>query len=78
MIYTHVLKVGGGGVLSPVDTLPELPMREPSSAYYPGTSVSSYSSLADDRAPRVTKLVCRDISQRYHAMRLHGAMTPAQ
>ena len=24
MIYTHVLKLGGGGVRSPADTLPEL------------------------------------------------------
>ncbi|WP_186411808.1 hypothetical protein [Candidatus Propionivibrio aalborgensis] len=24
MIYTHVLKVGGGGVRSPVDSLPEV------------------------------------------------------
>ena len=31
MIYTHVLKVGGGGVLSPVDSLPELPASEPRS-----------------------------------------------
>jgi hypothetical protein len=24
MIYTHVLKVGGGGVRSPVDALPQM------------------------------------------------------
>ena len=27
MIYTHVLKVGGGGVRSPVDSLPDMPDR---------------------------------------------------
>jgi site-specific recombinase XerD len=24
MIYTHILKVGGGGVRSPIDSLPEI------------------------------------------------------
>ena len=32
MIYTHVLKLGGGAVRSPIDSLPRL-LREPQPLY---------------------------------------------
>lgn len=78
MIYTHVLKVGGGGVLSPVDSLPELPAREPGPAYQAGTGIGLNSSYADDRASHITKLVCRDTGRRYQVERPQGATIPAQ
>jgi hypothetical protein len=64
MIYTHVLKVGGGGVRSPVDSLPELPTGEPATVYA-NTAAWSSSGLLDDHTPRATRLVYRDHRRRY-------------
>lgn len=64
MIYTHVLKIGGGGVRSPVDSLPELPTGEPATVYL-DTNAWSSSSLLGGYVPRATRLVCGDHRRRY-------------
>ncbi len=50
MIYTHVLKVGGRGTVSPVDSLPELTACEPT-AIYQSTGTVMYSSQQDGYIP---------------------------
>jgi integron integrase len=66
MIYTHVLKVGGGGVRSPMDVLPDQFTSEPEARYstefrstYAATWLSSQA-----RAPQATRLLaCKDGGQ---------------
>ena len=71
MIYTHVLKVGGGGVRSPVDLLPEhdaalsSPAR-PSTPAIPGPTLPDETAY---RGPDPTRFVCRDRVFPYQAMR---------
>ena len=65
MIYTHLLKVGGGGVLSPVDSLPELPADEPHAVYHSDTSLHPRSCISNGRASRTTRLICADIRRPY-------------
>jgi integron integrase len=45
MIYTHVLKVGGGGVISPLDTAPGMPRVEQSGALYGITPQAGISQI---------------------------------
>jgi hypothetical protein len=65
MIYTHVLKVAGGGVHSPVDSLPELPVGEPV-CVYSATAASNGSSLIGSTAPRATRFICESHRAHYH------------
>ena len=68
MIYTHVLKVGGRGTVSPVDSLPELTACEPT-AIYQSIGAVMYSSQQDGYIPCTTRLVCADPLRRYEAVR---------
>jgi integrase len=45
MIYTHVLKVGGGGVISPLDAVPGMPRVEQSGALYGITPQNGISQI---------------------------------
>ena len=67
MIYTHVLKVGGGGVRSPVDSLPELPAGESAAACSPDPVANRFPvpTASDVTSSRVTRLVCEDINRYY-------------
>lgn len=69
MIYTHVLKVGGGGVRSPVDSLPELPSGEPDAVYSAGLISNCWmrSGASDGYSSPVTRFICRDIRRSYYA-----------
>ena len=66
MIYTHVLKIGGGGVRSPVDSLPELPSGEINVARCPGVA---YSLAFVSRAARLTS------KPTWHPSHLAAALT---
>lgn len=59
MIYTHVLKVGGGGVRSPVDSLPEMPACE-TPATYAVTAARTGFGLHRACLPRAIRLICGD------------------
>jgi hypothetical protein len=71
MIYTHVLKVGGGGVRSPVDLLPEpdvalsLPTEPPTPAI-PGPTLPDETA---ERGPDPARFVCRDRGLPYQVTR---------
>jgi hypothetical protein len=66
MIYTHVLKVGGGGVRSPMDVLPDQFTSE-SEARYSTEFRSTYAATwlsSQARAPQATRLLaCKDGGQ---------------
>lgn len=64
MIYTHVLKVGGGGVRSPVDSLPDLSASEPPTTYWV-TAERTSCGLLRTCMPRATRLVCGDHRRLY-------------
>ena len=68
MIYTHVLKVGGGGVRSPMDVLPDKITNEPEARYsteFRPTYAASWLS-SQTRAPQATRLACKDAGQHHN------------
>jgi integron integrase len=69
MIYTHVLKVGGGGVRSPVDSLPDLPTGEPAAVEYASGPMSNSGTRCGGSrgyASRATRLVCKDAGRGHY------------
>lgn len=65
MIYTHVLKVGGGGVRSPVDLLPEPGIAALEGANSGGLVAESLSASDPFTRSPATRLVCEDFGIPY-------------
>jgi len=69
MIYTHVLKVGGGGVRSPVDLLLEHDPALPAGPSIPVTPGRTLPGETEDHGATPTRYVCRDRELPYHVTR---------